>query len=372
MKNIKKLHKFIFILLLPIGILLFYTTAFTPYFIETIYSKNFYKLIVQGINLFTGLIPFSIAELLILFLIFFIIWSLIQFIIKIINKKHTKKSIILQSLTNLLIFVSIIYFLFIMLWGLNYNRLPFSKIAKLNVQPASIEELEDLCKSLIDRANTLRSKVAENKDGIMYIPNGHMDVLHRAYKGYEIAANIYPELSGRYANPKGIFFSKVLSYMGISGIYCPFTGEANVNIDIPHAMLGSTACHEMAHQRGFSREDEANYIAYITCNMNPDIDFQYSGTLLALIHSMNALFRYDQEKYHTLHKKYSEGLIRDLSNLKIFWQRYEGPIERASTKINNAYLKSNRQKDGIHSYGRMVDLLIAEHRLKMLNNIPHK
>ncbi len=31
-----------------------------------------------------------------------------------------------------------------------------------------------------------------------------------------------------------------------------------------------------------------------------------------------------------------------------------------STDVNNAYLKINGQQDGVNSYGRMVDLLLAE------------
>jgi len=67
----------------------------------------------------------------------------------------------------------------------------------------------------------------------------------------------------------------------------PFTGEANVNISMPHTSIPFTACHEMAHQIGFAREDEANFIAYIACKNHPSPDFQYSGILSALINATN-------------------------------------------------------------------------------------
>ncbi len=121
----------------------------------------------------------------------------------------------------------------------------------------------------------------------------------------------------------------------------------------------------MAHQRGFAREDEANYIAYLTSTYHPHKDFQYSGTLLALIHSMNAMYRYDKEKHSKLKSEYGAGLTRDLINMNNYWKKFEGSIERASTKMNDMYLKSNMQQDGVHSYGRMVDLLLAEQRSKV-------
>jgi len=64
-----------------------------------------------------------------------------------------------------------------------------------------------------------------------------------------------------------------MSYLGIGGVYFPFTGEANVNISMPHTSIPFTACHEMAHQIGFAREDEANFIAYIACKNHPSPDF---------------------------------------------------------------------------------------------------
>ena len=159
-----------------------------------------------------------------------------------------------------------------------------------------------------------------------------------------------------------MLLSKLMSYTGITGVYFPYTGEANVNIGPPDSMILSTACHEMAHQRGFAREDEANYISYFVCMQNPDADFQYSGVLLALINSMNALYTHDKKAYLELTKKYSPGLIRDLKQNNLYWEKHEGSLQKISDRINDAYLKSNMQNDGVYSYGRMVDLIIAEYR----------
>jgi hypothetical protein len=148
----------------------------------------------------------------------------------------------------------------------------------------------------------------------------------------------------------------------------PYTGEANVNTNITDFMLPATAAHEMAHQRGFAREDEANYIAYLTCTLNPDVDFQYSGTMLALIYSANALAGADASSYKELYKTYSEGIRRDLKYDYEFWQKYKGKTQEISNNINNTYLRTNGQKDGVQSYGRMVDLLLAEQRKKAISN----
>jgi hypothetical protein len=269
---------------------------------------------------------------------------------------------LLIYVTNILVILSIVFFTFIGIWGLNYYRMPFSSIAGLEVKPASVEELENLCKTLIERANTLRASVSVNSEGNVDIPGSSRDILQNCYKGYAAIASKYPQLAGKYGDPKPVFLSELMNYTGICGIYFPFTAEANVNVAIPESTLPSTASHEMAHQRGFSREDEANYIAYLACANHPDVAYRYSGVLLALIHSMNALHGSDEALASVLSESYGKGVRKDLVELREFWKRYEGPIEEATDKMNDTYLKANNQKDGVRSYGRMVDLLIAEHK----------
>ena len=45
-----------------------------------------------------------------------------------------------------------------------------------------------------------------------------------------------------------------------------------------------------------------------------------------------------------------------------FWDRFDGKVAEASTQLNDRYLKANNQEDGVRSYGRMVDLMLAYYR----------
>ena len=44
-----------------------------------------------------------------------------------------------------------------------------------------------------------------------------------------------------------MFFSRLQSMMGFTGVYFPFTGEANVNVDAPACLVPATIAHEMSH-----------------------------------------------------------------------------------------------------------------------------
>ncbi|MFZ7103642.1 MAG: DUF3810 domain-containing protein [Peptococcaceae bacterium] len=351
------MKRYFIIALLPLGFLISFSLSYRPELIEDYYARVVYQYLARGLSRLTGLLPFSLAELIIIFLVFF---SIIVIIRTIFFKKIPVKSLLGGAAMG----ISLVYFLFILLWGLNYHRQPFAEIAGLEVRPSSVEELEELCTKLIGEVNRLRPFVTENDQGITSNPAGDRDVFARAGEGYRTAAAIYPELGGDFGRPKGVFLSHLMCYTGISGVYFPFTAEANVNTLTPDPMLPATTCHEMAHQRGFAREDEANFIAYLTCTMHPDIYFQYSGNLLALIHSMNALYRYNPVGYRDLSQEYNRGVRDDLKYISDFWDRYEGPVEKISSKINDTYLKANLQREGIYSYGRMVDLLLALARQK--------
>ena len=188
--------------------------------------------------------------------------------------------------------------------------------------------------------------VSEDDRGVMMLADFSVrGALAGADRGFALAAKIYPALGGQCGRPKGVLLSRLWSYTGITGMYFPFTAEANVNIDIPHFMLPATAAHEMAHQRGLCPEDEANFLAYFACSLHPDADFQYSGTMLALLNTMSALYRADPDAYAEVRELYRPGLNRDLG-LGRAWRRPMRALERASNKINDSYLRANRQRTG--------------------------
>jgi len=358
----KKFNKMYLLLLFPLALASAYLASRSPVMVERYYSRSVYRCLAQIISSVTGIFPFSVAEILMVFTLVLIIAGVVYGIAELAKNPGKRLKIFFKQLSIAAIALSLVYFSFIAVWGLNYHRLSIASIANLDAQPASVEELETLCRYLIQNANRLRGLVEEDEDGIMVSPEGVNDILKRAEKGYQAASAVYPELGGKYGRPKGVMLSKVMSYQGIGGIYFPFTAEANVNISEPHFMIPFTASHEMAHQRGFAREDEANYIGYIASIMHPDYDFQYSGTMVALQYSMNALGRQDINRYNLLREEYSQGVARDFQAWYEHCRQYEGFASRTTDRINNAYLQANAQSDGVQSYGRMVDLLLAHYR----------
>ncbi len=363
MKAIKKPFivwswKTLWIILLPVQWLLFSVINSYPHFVEVWYSEGLYGFLSFLLRAVTKWLPFSFGEIAVYFLILFIPYYLFGGIYRISKKKQTAFSFITGSLTTLIATGSIIYFLFMVLWGFNYHREPLVNVAG---KKFSTEQLKSLCEILITETNENRKAIGDSGE-LQKIKKS--DIISDAYNSYidlKIGnRNLY------YALPsvKSILFTGLFSYLGVTGIYNPFTGEANVNSDPPLFLLPATVCHEMAHQAGIAPEDEANYVSFTACRRSNNPVFRYSGYLMAMRYSLNALRKSDPVSFDELRKKISAGVKSDLDENRKYWLKFKNPFEKYSDKVYDKYLKANNQKAGIKSYGLMVTLLLNDYSKK--------
>jgi hypothetical protein len=216
----------------------------------------------------------------------------------------------------------------------------------------------------VQASNQAREGLPEDAQGALRIDGGFASVAERVTAGYAAAAVRWPFLSGPAARPKPVLLSPLLSHLGITGLYFPFTGEPNVNTTLPDVELPFSTAHELAHHRGFAREDEANYVGYLACRHHPDADFRYSGLLAATHYALAALHAVDRDAARSVGEERSAAVLRDEAAIRAWADRYRGRATEVSHRVNDAYLRAQGQKEGIRSYGRMVDLLLAERRAR--------
>jgi hypothetical protein len=153
-----------------------------------------------------------------------------------------------------------------------------------------------------------------------------------------------------------------MSHADILGVFFPLTMESNINVDAPFFLLPAAMVHELAHQSGFIREDEANFISYLACKQSDEPIFLYSGLFLAFRYSIFALKEVNPEFSSEVMSSLSHAVLRDIAQNEQYLTQYKGIISNVSNTINDTYLKANNQSDGVNSYGRIVDLLLAEQR----------
>lgn len=355
-------HRVWLLLFYPVAFLLSFLTAKHSTLAE-LYAKSIYYDLSLAVNHLTRLAPFSIAELLLgVFLLGSIVY-IVLFILFLCKGKKPRSVLTVKFITNILCFFGVIYFLFTIGCGINYNRYPFAQTSGLVMLPSSKAELTDLCTSLAGDVNRYRGEVGIDKKSVMKLRDkSYSATAEEARKSFDRLNGDYPLLKPGYGAPKPVLLSGLMSRCNITGIFVPFTFEANVNTDAPAYTMPATMCHELSHLRGYMREDEANFIGYLACMKSSDPDFQYSGSMLAFTYASNALYASDPQAASGIYAKLSEGVRTDLAFNSNYWKQFEGPVADASNAVNDHYLRANSQKDGVHSYGRMVDLLLARQK----------
>lgn len=352
----------LWLLFIPATYILVLLASEYPAEVERYYSSGIYPFIAHAL-LFQSFAHISFAEIIFLVAPFVLLACLIVFIVRLVRDKKDRLIRGLEAIQKVVIVCGVIYFLFYFLWGFNYSRLPYSEIADLPLRQSSTAELKDLCESLVERTNEARATLPSNRDNTLALSPTTSDLQKITRAAYDQARKDHiPGIENTLSAPKALWISPILSYTGITGIYIPFTAESNYNNDSPVPLIGATVCHELAHRQGFAREDEANFISYLVCTNSQNNYLNYSGLLLATIHSMNKLAERDPESYRELYALYTKEVIADLNADRAYWDAYSGEVEETVTRINDSYLKSNNLTDGVASYGRMVDLLLAHQR----------
>jgi len=335
-----------------------------PKVTERVYSRGFFKAWSAFWCRVNGLVPFSVTECSIVILIVAAALCLAGGIVCALRMPE-RLGRFWKGLLSILALVGGIAALWCMLGGaLNYYRLPFTSYSGLEVQKSSTQDLANLCRALGRQADDLGQQVHRRGNGAMYLPDGFEGACAQVRQGYTALESQYDGvLSGAVAaRPKPVRFSRIMSYCRTTGAYSFITGESNIDVDVPAYSIPSTVAHELAHVCGFMREDEANYIAYAVCRASGSTDARYSGTMLALIHTLNALYGADPAAWRTIRSGLSPAVDRDLNLNNQYWASYDTQVGKVAEQVNDTYLKANDQTDGLQSYGRMVDLLLADFR----------
>jgi hypothetical protein len=324
--------------------------AQSPSAVEQLYSRGAYPPVAGWLAAASARLPVAAAELLAALLaLLWLLW--------LVRARGWRRRLAALVWPPLLL-AGFGYAAFVALWGLNHRRQPFAESHSLAVRPSSVAELADLAEALLAEAGALREGLPEDADGAVRLADGRSGALGRVAAGLR-AAGFPPPPDLALKLPLA---SPILSRLGVSGIYVPFTAEPLVNGTLPDSALPFSASHEAAHLLGWAREDEANYVAARACRRHPDRDFRYSGAFESLGYALGALAARDRPAYHRLRERYTKAMERDVAAESAWRARYAGRLERVARRTNDAYLRSMGSADGVHSYGRMVDLLLAERR----------
>lgn len=321
-----------------------------PDFVEDFYSNGIYLYTSKLFRWMLGWLPFSFGDLIYGLTLLYVIWWFLK------NRKR-----IVGDLRNWLIdvfaAVSVVYFVFHFLWGLNYYRLPLHENLGLEADYTT-EQLVNVTKKLIANANTMHLQIVNNDTLEVIMPYDKSTVFDLVSDGYSNLTEVFPSLEYQPQSTKQSLFSYPLTYMGFSGYLNPVTNESQVNGLIPMHKFPTTAAHEIAHQLGYAAENEANFIGFLSACKNDDNYIKYSGYIFGLRFCLNEIYRRDVSLYENLVKDVNKGILKNYETSRAFWQAHENPIEPIFKSFYSGFLKANNQSKGMESYSYVVALLV--------------
>lgn len=257
----------------------------------------------------------------------------------------------------LLALVSLCNFLFMASYKVQHTAPSLASRLGLEVREYSPEELETFVLYAAQQCCELAEQVPRDADGTCDFGD-FRPISEKIHREYAVLAEVYPVFDTvRPAPVKQSFLGgRIMSRVNLSGYFFPWTGECIVSTDTVQSHIPFDIAHEEAHALGIGPEAECNYCAWLLCQGSEDVRFRYSGWLNAFIYADNA--------YYALGKsigkdRLSPAVRHDLQVLSEMVHRFDGPLNDAGTAVNDAFIKSTGQSDGIRSYGRAVDLLLA-------------
>lgn len=281
-----------------------------------------------------------------------------------------------RFLGHLFLLLSTLLVLYVFLCGINYHRTSFSEEAGLSVTIDAHGTVYDeadliaLCDYLVTEINDTEAQLASTTIQVEGACIGQTSetpkpsaawLWHAGRTGQRAMEKLgqrYHRLSGHYPFPKPILNTWILSVQQTTGVYSPFTVEANYNRDIAYYDIPFTICHELSHLRGYMQEEEANFIGVLATIGADDLYFNYSGYVSAWVYAGNALARIDSTAFATLYSRINARTRQDMLYNNAYWQQFEGKPAEAHEQLNDAYLKMQGQASGVRSYGHVTDLML--------------
>ena len=260
-----------------------------------------------------------------------------------------------------------LYLCHMLVFGLNYYAGPLAEDIRLEVVEYNIEELTEAAIYYRDKANDLANQVKRDGSGNPQFPEFEV-LAEQAADGFHSLTydSSLPVFAGSTLPVKKLAWADLYTSMSVTGITMGLTGEASVNPQTPPIALPFTMCHEMAHRMCIASERDANFAAFLACQANESVEFQYSAYFMAYRYCYNALAKDSSQEASAAAARVSNGvndnLYQDMVNYTQFYSgNQNATAASAAATANDTYLKASSETEGIKSYGQVCDLLVSWH-----------
>ncbi len=346
---------------LIVSIILLNALSNFPHIIEQYYSNGFYIYWSLCLRFIVGFIPFAMGDVIYVLVVAYILYAIFKSAKQIYHSTHKWIETLKQLLKGCICILAF-YITFQLSWGLNYVRPAINQTLNIEANYYTIEDLQLLTELLSHKIALLDSNVVLNGR-----QNNHQTLTEIAIDDYKTFRKKYPQFNYSIKSVKPSLSSYTLSKFGVEGYFNPFTGEANINRMLPEFTLPFTYAHEIAHQIGIAKEDEANLLAYLSGIESHNTSTKYAAYFAGLTYILFELYKADSEEFSKAYDKTPKIFKTDLKIEQDFWRKHNSSLFGYMTSVLDAYLKFNKQESGIKSYREVVLWIYNIHKNELIH-----
>ncbi len=328
--------------------------------VEKYYANGFYPPLARSMRFLFGSIPFSLGDILYAIFACWLIgkgWKAFKFM----REKQwctTSQNKYFGFFRRIFLRLAWIYIIFNVFWGLNYNRQGITKQLGLQINEYETADLHTINELLLQKVRL----TATGPDAVKTDSAFSRQFKNNVHHAYQAAQQQFSFL--KYENPslKPSLWGWFGNYAGFTGYYNPFSGEAHVNTSVPAFLQPYIACHEVAHQLGYAKEMEANFVGYLAGSVSPNAGMQYSTYLDLFMYANRNLFNLDSTAARFYAARLPVVAKKNITQWRNFARAHRGPLGPVVSWMYDKFLISNEQPQGSLSYDEVVAFLIAYHK----------
>ena len=316
--------------------------------IERWYSNTLYPPMQRLLTSLTNLLPFAFFDILIVAASVAVVVIAAGAVGAVRRQRRAAPA--LAALGTLATAVASVYLLFLLMWGLNYRRVPIADRFETAGDTLSRQAVLQLGLDAAAHVNDLHDAA-------------HADPMAGDEWRAAPLRNAFAETERLIGDParttpgrlKTTLAGPYFRWASVDGMVNPLGLEVLVNPDLLPFERPFVAAHEWAHLAGHADESEANFIGWLTC-VRGGAAAAYSGWMF-LHWQISAEVGPDDRA--TLGKALSDGAREDVNAVVARLRRDQWPaLQTAGWAVYDQYLKANRVDDGIRSYSAVITLLL--------------
>lgn len=314
--------------------------------IDQIYSRGIYPTLQTWITGLSNLVPFSLLDFLLLTGVFLLLRRIVRLLGAIKASGFVRVG--WEGFRRVLRLTALVIIAFMLVWGLNYRRVPLGTRNGPPSKPTS-----DAILATMADVNVLAARLRDTRPVDMSF-DAVADKLREPMNHALMQLDLIP--MSQQGRPKFSFMlTPFFTWTGVDGMIDPLALESIVHPDLLPFERPFALAHEWAHLAGQADEAEASAVGWLAC-MNGLPPLAYSASLYLLREATVALpdnLRSDATN------RLDPGVRSDLVAIAERLQQEQPAVHRAANEIYDEYLKANRVEDGAASYGRALSLIMS-------------